>query len=203
MTIRSKFEEMEQPLSRQEGKSNLRNELSKLEVMIEELRVEYEQFFMGFRPYAPDKEHKEVQRQIRDLMKAPFKNSEINYRLRTLENRYRTYHTYWQRVNKQREEGTYQKDIFKANMRERMALEDARAQTTEGKAAANLQSLFNSYKVALEKQTGKKQNLDFNAFKKSLAKRAKDYKQQHGADKRLSFKVVVKDGKVSVQAKAK
>jgi hypothetical protein len=181
---------------------NVRVELSRLEVMIEELKVEYEQYFLGFRPYAPDKEHKIVERKIRDVRKAPFKNSEMTYRLRSLESRFQTYNNYWQRTMRQREAGTYSKDVFKANMRERHAREEAEANTAKGKAQRQMRELYDSYKSALEKQTGKKANVEYGSFKKSLAKRAKEYQEKNGK-KKLTFKVVMKDGKVSVQAREK
>jgi hypothetical protein len=181
---------------------DLRAELDRLESMIADLKVQYEQYFLGVSPFAPDKLHGDVKRQIRLMLKAPFKNSAISFRLKTLEGRYNTFNTYWQRVLKQREDGTYHKDVFKASLREKNALEDARAGTAVGQAEKNMQSLFNSYKDALEKQTGKKQTIDFQAFQKSLIQRAKDFKEQTGV-KKLSFKVVVKDGKVVVQACSK
>jgi len=62
--------------------------------------------------------------------------------------------------------------------------------------------LFDAYKTALERHTGQKQNVDYSAFQKALVQRAKDFKAKTGAQK-LAFKIVVKDGRVSVQAKAK
>lgn len=181
---------------------DVRAELALFEAAIEKLKTEYEQYFIGILPFPPNKLHKQADQQLRNLMKAPFKNSEMKYRMRMLENRFRSYNTYWQRTLREKEEGTYHKDVFKANLRERHAKEDAMASTRKGKTEKSLQALFNSYKGALEKETGKKHNIDFNAFKKSISKRAKEYKQSHG-NKRLTFKVVVKNGKVTVQAKEK
>lgn len=181
---------------------DLRAELDHLDSMLSELRVLFEQYFSGLIPLAPEKPHAEVKRKIRQLRKAPFKNSALNYRLRTLEVRYGTLHTYWQRVLREREEGTYHKDIFKANMRERQASEAAFAQTQEGAADKGMKNLFDAYRSALEKVSGHAPRIDFGAFKDSLIKRAKDYKRQHG-DKKLTFKVVVKDGKVAVRASVK
>jgi hypothetical protein len=181
---------------------DLRVELDRLEAMLAELKVLYEQYFLGQTPLAPDKLHNDVKRHIRMMLRAPFKSSAMSYRLKTLEGRYNTFNTYWQRVLKQREEGTYFRDVFRANLREKNALEDARSETAVGKAEKNMQNLFNSYKEALEKQTGAKQNIDYKAFQRSLVQRAKDFKEKSGARK-LTFKVVVKDGKVVLQASAK
>ncbi len=181
---------------------DLRAELDKLDVMLSELRVLFEQHFSGLLPLAPEKPHAEVKRKIRVLRKAPFKNSALNYRLRTLEVRYGTLHTYWQRVLREREEGTYSKDVFKANLRDRQATDAAYAQTTQGAADKGMKTLFDAYRSALEKQSGTAAKVDFSAFKESLLKRAQDYKKQHG-NKKLTFKVVVKDGKVAVRATVK
>jgi len=187
---------------RAHGRMDLRVELDHLDKMISELKVQFEQYFSGLVQFPPDKLHAQVKRTIRYLFNAPFKNSEMSFHLRTLENRYRSYNTYFERVLRQREEGSYKRDVFKADIRERHALEDRHARTAQGTAEKGLQSLFNSYKAALEKQTGLPQNIDFQAFQKSLVSRAKDFKEQNG-NKKVTFKVVIKNGKVTVQAHVK
>lgn len=181
---------------------DVRAELDKLDGMLSELKILYEQYFAGVFTQPPDKQHQELKRQIRRLRKAPFKASEMQFRLKALEHRYGTLHTYWQRVLRERESGTYIKDVFKAEMRERIAAEEAHAQTAGGKAEGHMKSLFNSYKSALEQHTGKKHELNFDAFRDSLLQRAKDLREKHGF-KKLSFKVVVKDGRVTVQARGR
>lgn len=180
---------------------DLRRELERLEKMIAELQVQYEQFFLGITPIMPDKLHNQVKRQIKTLMRAPFRTSAINFKLRSLESRYHTLNNRWQKTIKQKEEGTYFRDVFKAELREKALLEEAKAQTAEGKTERSLVALFNSYKSALEKQTGSQQDLDYQRFKKSIIQRAKDFKQKNGT-KKLSFKVVVANGKVKVKAKS-
>lgn len=181
---------------------DVRAELDKLERVLAELKVEFEQYFVGVAPFAPDKLHTDTKRLIQKLIRAPFKSSEMNYRLRMLEERYRTLNTYWMRVMKQREDGTYHKDVFKANMRERNALADAKSETAKGQAENAMATLFNSYKNALEQQSGARQKLNFEAFQKSLVKRAKEIQEEQG-QKKVTFKVIVKDGKVTIKAKAK
>ncbi len=177
-------------------------ELDSLEKLIVSLKVEYEQYFSGAVTLAPEKLHADVRRNIRFLLKAPFKNSAMSYRLKGLERRYHTLNTYWQRVLKQREEGTYHKDVFRANLRERVRQEDENSKTQKGAAERGMHALFDSYKGALEKETGKKQNLDFDSFKKTLLARAKDFKDKHPG-KKVSFKVVVRDGKVNLRAETR
>lgn len=193
------------PTTRQglEAKQNIRLELDQLDSCLSELKVRYEQYFVGTLPLPPDKQYAEVVTQIKRLRKAPFRNSEMKYRLKGLEHRFNTLNTYWKRVLREREEGTYSRDLFKAALRERAAQEEAHATTIKGQAEKGLQNLFHSYKSAVEKQTGRKQDLDFELFRTSIVKRVKEFKEQHGTAARVTFKVVVKEGKVSVQASAK
>lgn len=189
-------------LQEKDKRIDLRAELDGLDIQIKDLKVQYEQYFSGILPLPPDKLHAEVKRLVRKLRKAPFKSSAMLYRLRNLETKYQTFNSYWQRVLRQKEEGTYSRDLFKANLRERLAQETAKEESNEGLAEKGLQGLFQAYRSAVEKHTGKKIEVKFDAFKDSLVKRAQEFKQRHG-NKKLSFKVVVKDGKVTVQARVK
>lgn len=184
-----------------QNQNDLRAELDHLENAVAELKVQYEQYFTGLSPLPPDKLHADVKRRLRALLSAPFRGSEVNYRLRSLKQRYHSFDTYFQRVMKQREEGVYHRDVFKANLRERIAQEEQFAQSAEGAAAKGMKELFESYRQALEKQSGRRPDVDFKAFKDSLMRRAKELKERHGV-KKLTFRVVVKGGKVTVQAKA-
>ena len=183
-------------------RKDLRVELERFSMLLDDLKLRYEQFFLGLAPFAPEKEHKEIQRFLRELMRAPFKTSETSYRLKMQETRYHSLNSYWQRVLRQREDGTYHRDIFKADLREKIAAEEAYYGTTQGLAEKSMQELFRSYKLALEKQTGQNHSLNFEKFSKSLIQRAQEFKAKNGCQK-VSFKVVLKDGKVAIQARGK
>jgi hypothetical protein len=184
------------------SKVNVRHELAKFEQMLEDLKVQYEQYFIGVLPLQPEKLHLDVKRALRRLYGLPFKSSAVGFQVKVLENRYSSYNSYWQRVLRAKEDGTYSRDVFKADLRARNANMDAINQSADGAANKQMQDLFISYKTALEHQTNRCQNIDFDDFKKSLVKRAKLLREQHGTDK-LSFKVVVKNGKVTISAESK
>lgn len=183
-------------------KRDLDRELDVLEAKIAELRMLFEQHFAEILPQPPSKLQKEVLLMMKRLLRAPFRNSATRFRLRMLIQRYQTYATYWERVLKQKEEGTYSKDLFKAEMRERAVEESKLQQSAAGAAERGLKQLFASYEEAIKKQGGSTANLNFDAFKKSLLQKAKLMKEKHGV-KKLHYKVVVKDGKVVVKASSK
>lgn len=177
-------------------------ELNLLETRLEELRMLYEQHFVDVLPQAPDPQRKEVVRMIRQLLKAPFKNSQTRFRLRTLVHRYNTYSTYWERIQKERDEGRYTKDLFKAEMREKMVEDAKRDATRSGRAEKGMKQLYSTYEDALRKVGAPTSSLNYESFRQSLLDRAKQYKEQHGV-KKLHYKVIVKDGRVILKASPK
>lgn len=180
----------------------IEDELDRLEAKIGELRMLYEQYFVDILPRTPDKLRAEVIRMIRHLLRAPFRNSATRFRLRMLVHRYQTYATYWERVMKQKEDGTYSRDLFKAELREQLQELEKVAQSAVGVADRGLKQLFDTYETALRKSGGDAKSLNFDSFKKNLLKQAKQLKDKTGA-KKLSYRIVVKDGRVIVKASAK
>jgi len=188
----------DKPLNRRQ----LDADLDKFEGDLSRLRVLYEQHFLDILPQPPDKERKEIVAAIRQMLRSPFKTAAVKFRLKSLVTRYQTYATYWERVIKQREEGTYDKDRFKAELREKMLENSAKTTSPRNKAEQGIVSLFNSYEDALRKTGAAPKNLNYETFKKSLIDKAKHYKQEHGTNK-LHFKVAVRDGKVIIRATPK
>lgn len=183
------------PLEAENKRKELNSQLDRLESMINELRVQYEQFFVDVLPQPPDELRDEVLRLIRRLLKAPFKNSADRFRLRTLVQRFQTYGTYWERVNKQREEGVYFRDVFKAELRDKL---DEEQGSKEHAAEKSIKQLYEVYQSALKK-TGGSGNVDFKSFKSSLLKQAQELREKQGV-KKLHYKICIKDGRVVIKA---
>lgn len=178
------------------------HQLDQLETAIARLRILYEQYFTGILPRQPEQEHKDVKNMIKLLLKAPFKNSQRRFRLRTLVNRFQTYGTYWERVLKQKEEGTYFRDVFKAELRERQQKELEELASKVGASNKGMEQLYSTYENAIRKNGGDPTKMNFDCFKKSMLKTAQDLKKKHGV-KKVQYKVVIKNGKVVLKASAK
>lgn len=170
-----------------------------LEAKLATLKVQYEQYFMGVITIAPTKLHREVKNRIRELHKAPFKRVSDKFKIKSIEDTYQTYNNYWERVMREKEEGTYYKDLFKADIREKQAAEDRRQ---SDKSYQAVKGLYDNYKSALEKN-GFRGDIPFDAFQKKLSEQAKAIKAS-GDIKKVVFSISVKEGgKVVVQAKGK
>ncbi len=91
--------------------------LTDLEGRLDRLKRLYEQYFMGIQKIPPSQLHKEVERGIRELTQRQPRRTALRYRLTTLSQRFGAYNTYWNRVLRQIEQGTYVRDIARVKRR--------------------------------------------------------------------------------------
>ena len=88
--------------------------IGEFEKKLEVLRVRYEQYFMGIEKVAPAMLRMDVTRIMRDLEQMKIKNTSLKFRLRQGVQKFTSYSTYWNRVMREIEEGTYKKHVDKA-----------------------------------------------------------------------------------------
>jgi hypothetical protein len=103
--------------------------LSDAEIRLRRLRTLYDQWFHGLERTEPQVQRAEVDRIITDLRRAQPRNTALRFRFNQLVQRYTSYNTYWQRITRQIEEGTYKRDVLRARKRfgERDVTKDKRA----------------------------------------------------------------------------
>lgn len=100
--------------------------LSDAEVQLSRLKHLYEQWFQGIERTEPLIPRKQLDRMMHVLRKEKPRNTALRFRLQTLIQRYTTMQTYWRRISRQIEEGTYRRDLLRARRR-REALRAERA----------------------------------------------------------------------------
>ena len=176
--------------------------LKNLDEQIQTLRIEFEQYFAGILKYQPEKLKTEVERNFRNLLKAPLKNSEHNFRARALKYRYNTLDTYWKRVLREKEEGRYHKDVFKSNFRQDKKAQAEKSKSKEGVAQRQIQNIYEVYSRALIQHGFKGSEISLEAFQSALTQRASSLKTQNPG-KKIKFSIVLKDGMPSVEASVK
>ena len=183
-------------------KRKIEQDLDVLEIKIAELRVLYEQHFSGYIPQAPTKEHDELKRYVKVLLNAPFKNTANRFRLTTLVHRFQLLCTRWEKIKKDKEEGKYYRDVFKAKLQEKSIKQEKISKSTQGQAEANLKQLFNSYKYALVASGERVDKLNYDSFKESLLQSADKVKEKTGA-KKIKYQIVSVDGRVKIKTEKK
>ncbi|MGB8330585.1 MAG: MXAN_5187 C-terminal domain-containing protein [Polyangiales bacterium] len=101
--------------------------LSDAEVQLSRIKHLYEQWFQGIERIEPQIPRKQFDRALHELRKESPRNTALRFRFQTLIQRYTTLQTYWRRIGRQIEEGTYRRDLLRARRR-REAARDERQQ---------------------------------------------------------------------------
>lgn len=97
--------------------------ITDLEKKIDRLRALYDMYFMGIEKLEPLIPKKDVERHVAVLRKEGIRNTAQRFRFQQQVQRYSTLVTYWGRIARQIEEGTYRRDVKRAKARAEGGLE--------------------------------------------------------------------------------
>jgi hypothetical protein len=205
-------------------------ELKLLEIKLNQLKLDYEKYFIGTRPTEPAQLRSEIQKTIIKWSNTRITNSALRFKFNSMNGRYQAFKRQWDGVLRQIEAGTYKRHIFKANLHERergLAVEapelGARAASaaTAGKGGAaatnatnadskaapaaargsRTDDLFEAYRAAMKSAGQDTSGLSRAKLEAAIAKQEAAVRKQLGCAK-VDFKVVVQDGKVKLKAAA-
>jgi len=112
--------------------------LSDAEVQLSRIKHLYEQWFQGIERIEPQIPRKQFDRALHELRKVKPRNTALRFRFQTLIQRYTTLQTYWRRIGRQIEEGTYRRDLLRARRR-REALRAEREHERQGRSSSPLE----------------------------------------------------------------
>ncbi|MCZ7680045.1 MAG: hypothetical protein M5U28_15280 [Sandaracinaceae bacterium] len=101
------------------------------EVKMKRLKALYEQWFQGIERLEPSVARKDLERLFSILNKEKPRNTAARFRLQQLVARYSIYTTYWGRIARQIEEGTYERDVRRVQRNRGMAATRAAAKEYE------------------------------------------------------------------------
>jgi hypothetical protein len=164
---------------------------------IERLRVMYEQYFMGLIKENPEPRRERVNRIIRQHHGVPIQNARLKFRFQQSVARYNTYCTYWDRTLRKIEEGTYERDVFRANLNLK-----AHEHGEMGTATDSMFDLYHQYQEAKDGLKQKLDNVSYKKFQAQLTQKRRAIEQKHkGHD--ISFKIETENGKVKIKPVAK
>lgn len=112
-------------------------ELDALHARLEEVRREFERYFLGLERRLPAKMREDIGREIRRF-RAPRKDTVAKFKHANLMQRLMTVERYWDRILRQIEDGTYERDLKKADrhMAERQKQAEAADEQTQRAAKA-------------------------------------------------------------------
>jgi hypothetical protein len=178
--------------------ATLEEELHLLEVKLKQLKLDYEQYFNGSRPRAPSQARSEIQKALLQFQSSPIKNTALRFKFNTINSRFQSFKRQWDVILRQIEQGTYERHVFKANLKQREKEPSTRARSAEGPKRSG-DDLFSAYKDAAAACGQNVQGLTREKLDAVIRKQEAQLKKKLGVDK-VAFKVVVQEGKVKLKA---
>jgi hypothetical protein len=117
----------EDALAARRQNEELADACGRLEEELEALKARYEQYFLGIERREPNRWRDEVKKKVNRLKEAFTRNTGLKFRLQSLHARYLSYERLWLRSAREKEEGTYRRDLFKARLHARTQREASAA----------------------------------------------------------------------------
>jgi hypothetical protein len=184
---------------------SVEEDLVVLEHKLNALKLDYERYFLGTRPREPVMARAEVQKIIVYYSNQPIPNTAQRFKFNSVNSRYQAYKRQWNNILRQMEAGTYKRDVFKANIRDKQreaGPTEKPAAATAGTRSKNAGSaLFDSYVSAAQACGQKVAGLTPTKLQAVVDKQTKVLQSKLGC-KDVNFRVVVQDGKVKLKAGA-
>jgi len=91
--------------------------VDELDTRLERLRVLMDMYFQGIEKIPPNVVQKDVDRRIWILRREKIRNTGTRFRFQQIVQRYNTFGSYWQRILREIENGTYKRDVLRAKKR--------------------------------------------------------------------------------------
>jgi len=170
-----------------------------LDNKLKQLRFEYEQYFIGFRPREPILLRGDVTKIVARYSNTGIQNTALRFKFNNLCARYYAMRRHWDAVLRQIEEGTYERHAFKARLHEReRGVAPAAAGTAAG-ASGSSEDLFDSYLSARQRCGEDVKGLTRERLDQLVAQQRAAIQQRYGCEE-VRFRVVVEGGKTKLKA---
>lgn len=169
----------------------LREEIDNLSVALEKLRVAYDRYFMGLDRVPPIREREQLELLVRRSGLHRVRQTAIRFRFQNFVQRLTTYRSYWERIMRKIEEGTFR--------RERDGGPTPRLREVREAAADPMAALYDEWKDA-KKGLGARQLVDFDAFAQKMRQMRAQHMAKFGCDD-VEYRIKVKDGRVGFVAR--
>jgi hypothetical protein len=167
-------------------------DLKILEAKLNQLKLDYERYFLGTRPREPVQLRGEVQKLITLYSNTAIQNTAQRFKFSSLCSRYQAFKRRWDETLRQMEDGTYSRHRFRARRRQ--------AEPPPGPAAEEKKDdLYTAYREARRACGQDVERLTRAHLNRVLARERKALRRRYG-DTDFNFRVVVEDGKAKLKA---
>lgn len=192
------------------GKDNVTAaEATALANRLEELRKAYDRYFIGVDKLEPQADRRRFQMELDAILGSPSPNTQVRFQVAQIKGKYLTLSQYWSRVLREIEDGTYARDRFRAELKDKQRSDGTRA-TSRAEAAAPgdataidgevVERVFRAYVMAKQKCNEATEGISREKLAEMLSRHAAKLAESGGGG-RPDFKVVIKDGKARIVAR--
>jgi hypothetical protein len=175
-------------------------EIFAFEEKLNELVRKYEQYFIGLEKREPIKLLEEVERTARKYSTTTIVNTMVKFKYNSLVARLQSYKQYWNRINREIEEGRYSRDKFKMGMH----LKNHAPAAAPASPSANQEfdGITAQYLEARKTCNMGTDSTTSTTLKATLAKQKEALQQKYNCAE-IEFHVVVEEGKPKIKARPK
>tara|TARA_B100000959_G_C14839639_1_gene565466 strand:- start:369 stop:941 length:573 start_codon:yes stop_codon:yes gene_type:complete len=174
---------------------------------LRELRMLYDKYFAGQLRLEPRRERDDFEQKMRVLKRLRDLPTEERFRLQSLQASFVSYSSYWNRLNRQIDEGTFKRDVRRATrMAPREKVQPAKSKSdyilSEKPSQKDLPWIdqIHSEFVERRKACGESTKISKTALDKLLRKEAAAIRKSTRCGE-VCFKVQIKDGRAVLKAK--
>ena len=182
--------------------ADIEEDLNLLDARLKQLRIEYEQYFLGSRKREPQLVRGDVQKIVSYYANVPIRNTGHRFRFNNLRARFFILRRHWDETLRKVEEGRYDRHRFQADLHER-------ERAAGGKAAApgappppdELGQLFEAWLTARAATGQPTAGLSRERLAAQLEQQSAAIRERFGSAE-VRFRVVVEDGRAKLKATA-
>ncbi len=173
------------------NKDQIKTDINEIEKKIEQLKIDYEKFFLGITNREPIVLKNQLIQLIKKHATTNFNNVMLSFKYKNLLARFLTYQEYWNRVLKLIEEGKNPKDYRKVYEKyiveaEKNILPSEKEQPQVSEVSDDrLLSLYNRYSALLQQKNKKAPPLE--SFRKTIDDYQKKIKSKYGENVKVDF----------------
>jgi hypothetical protein len=171
-----------------------------LTTKINQLKREFDQYFLGTRPREPVLLRGEVQKLMAQLSNQPIQNTALRFKFSSLCSKYQAHKRQWDETLRKIEAGTYERHRFKADLHARQRSASATPAPPRHSDAPG-EDLFAAYRDARLACGQSTRGLSRERLEQSLERQRDQLRQRFGADADFQFRVAVENGQVRLKAK--
>lgn len=183
--------------------TDIEEDLMLLDARLKQLRLEYEQYFLGGRKREPQLLRGEVQKIISYYANVPIRNTGHRFKFNNLRARFFSFRRHWDDTLRKIEDGRYDKHRFQAELHDReRGLAEAATEKPQAEGpgpSGELDRLFRAWVDARDATGQGSAGLSRERLAEQLEQQAATLRQRFGVAE-VRFRVVVEDGRAKLKA---